>query len=199
MDECRRWPLQLGKVDGARRAASGALNLEQGVAAVKGLRDVRAGINRTAFAPHPFIPALAKQVIGLTDQTLALLSQFGGSRRVDRSHGLGATQLFGYGLPVTAAERRGSLHACEGSRAEGRGRADHCGRDAVTAVTPISTEAQTKNGMTIGKRSRRLGNGGHRCHSRHKGWPHYGFRTKWSAKIGDRPAGQGQNGAPEGR
>jgi hypothetical protein len=65
--------------------ASRALNLKPRKAAADRLSDRRGWLGRSAVTPHPFVPALAGEVVGLADQLLALTPQLFGLLRENGS------------------------------------------------------------------------------------------------------------------
>jgi hypothetical protein len=98
---------QLAQVDATRRPAARTLDLQPGVAAIDGLVDRGRRVDRPPVGPHPFIPALAGEIVRLADQRLA-----GGAlleRALGRNarHGARLGQLFGERLAVAARQRRG--------------------------------------------------------------------------------------------
>jgi hypothetical protein len=76
----------LGAFVVARRLAPGALDLQPWKAAIDGLVDGGRRIDRLAVAPHSFVPALAKQLVGLLDHRFALSPHLRGLRGQDAGH-----------------------------------------------------------------------------------------------------------------
>lgn len=101
-----RWMAQHGQVLIGLCLAAGALNLQQWITAIECLVDRSGGVDRLAVRPHPLVPAIAEQSVGLPDQCVALephLVRLGGE---EACHPTRCAELLRQGFPVTSGEGR---------------------------------------------------------------------------------------------
>jgi hypothetical protein len=104
--KCRDLPpfVRIGEIDAALCPASAALDFKEAISSVHRLIDQRAGVDRPAVCPHPFVPALAGVAVGLADHLLALLAKLSGSAGKHVGHRPRLAQLFGEGLAIPARQ-----------------------------------------------------------------------------------------------
>jgi hypothetical protein len=94
------------EIDVAWRLASGALDLQPRKAAVDGLVDRGRRIDRFAVRPHPFVPTLAEQPVGLLQHGRGLGSHLSRLRCEDVCHRTRLAELLAQSLAVAAGKGR---------------------------------------------------------------------------------------------
>jgi hypothetical protein len=97
------------KVDVARRLAASAPDLKPGKASIYSLIDGGRRIDRFAVAPHPLVPAFAKQPVSLLDHGLALGPHLRRLRGQDVRHRTCLAELFCQSLAIAARQGGGVI------------------------------------------------------------------------------------------
>ena len=137
-----------GKVDVAGGLAAGAPDLKPGEAGIDGLVDVRRGIDRLAVGPHPFVPAFAKELVGLLQHGLGFGPDLGRLRGEDVGHRARLPELLVESLAVAARQwcgvmfRRHPTSSRKMAGARGQGVSNAASNRRLHAVAAAARDPQ---------------------------------------------------------